>query len=46
MLTTLNNYNCNYYLIMYLGGVNKFSVSRKEYRNFKNWNKTKKSLLS
>ena len=29
MLTTLNNYNCNYYLIMHLGDINKFLVSRK-----------------
>ena len=28
MLTTFNNYNCNYYLIMHLGDVNKFLVSR------------------
>ena len=28
MLTTLSNYNCNYYFIMYLGDVKKFLVSR------------------
>ena len=28
MLTTLNNYKCNYYVIMHLGDVNKFLVSR------------------
>ena len=29
MLTTLNNYKCNYYLIMHLGDVKKFLVNRK-----------------
>ena len=29
MLTTLNNYKCNYYLIMHLGDVKKFIVNRK-----------------
>ena len=28
MLTTLNNYNCNYYFIMHLGDIKKFLVSR------------------
>ena len=29
MLTTLNNYKCNYYLIMHLGDAKKFLVNRK-----------------
>ena len=28
MLTTLNNYNCNYYLIMHLCDVKNFLVNR------------------
>ena len=28
MLTTLNNYNCNYYFIMHLDDIKKFLVSR------------------
>ena len=41
MLTTLNNYNCNYYLIMNLGDVKKSLVGRTHNTGFSKTEKTK-----